>query len=58
VEADLFKVRWTQPAEEDLEKIIDEIAEDAPLRAVDFGRRVWIQAVRFPYQQYRPSRYN
>lgn len=97
---DLFEVRWTQPAEEDLEKIIDAIAKDAPLRAIAFGRRleelagslcwsphrcarisedptcrhlifkryriifeidendheVWILAVRFPYQQYRPSR--
>jgi plasmid stabilization system protein ParE len=40
VETDLFKVRWTQPAEEDLNKIVDKIAADAPLRAVDFGRRL------------------
>jgi plasmid stabilization system protein ParE len=101
VEADLFKVQWTQPAEDDLDKIIDEIAKDAPLRAVDFGRRlqelagslrwsphrrprtsddptcrhliykkyriifeidedsriVWIRAIMFPYQQYRPYDY-
>ena len=100
METDLFKVRWTQPAEDDLDEIIDAIAEDAPIRAVEFGRRlqelagslrwsphrcprtrndptcrhliykkyrilfeidednreVWIQEVRFPYQQDRPSR--
>jgi plasmid stabilization system protein ParE len=31
---------WTQPAEADLDNIIDAIAKDAPLRAVDFGRRL------------------
>jgi hypothetical protein len=40
VGTDLFKVRWTQPAEADLDKIIDAIAKDAPPRAVDFGRRL------------------
>jgi plasmid stabilization system protein ParE len=96
VEADLFKVEWTKRARKKYAKIINQISQDAPVRAVDFGRRlqelaaslrwspqrcprtrenpalrhliykkyriifriderkrtVWIQTIRFPYQQY------
>jgi plasmid stabilization system protein ParE len=98
MEEDIFEVHWTEPAQEDFDEIVDEIAEDAPVRANKFGNRlldaaaslrwspyrcprapdepscrhliikkyriifeidevnrmVWIRAVMFPYQQYRP----
>jgi plasmid stabilization system protein ParE len=31
VEESLFEVRWTEPAEEDLDEIIDEIGENSPV---------------------------
>jgi plasmid stabilization system protein ParE len=40
VETDLFKVQWTKRARKNYAKIINEIAKDAPLRAVEFGRRL------------------
>jgi plasmid stabilization system protein ParE len=40
VETDLFKVEWTKRARKKYAKIINQISKDAPIRAVDFGRRL------------------
>ena len=35
-----FKVVWSEPAKQDFEKIISQIAENAPIRAAAFGERM------------------
>jgi len=40
VEHPRFEVRWTRRAQIDLGKIIDEISNEAPRRAIAFGRKI------------------
>ena len=56
MEDDLFKVQWTRRAKKKLKKVIAEIAKDAPLRAVEFSRRLLDAAALLRWSPHRCPR--